>query len=167
MIGILPNQLRAMFKQTSIDSDMAFETISKELFWHGYTLWKSRKRVMSSFWNNVAPDHWKLHSKKRRGNRNHDHAIADKCSSPFHFLIKHSDLSHKRPTPCPCSRISKKSVMHKFLDLRDFLTRVHTGIDNVMEVNNSVYQKPQNSPLYLTREDLIRGAHDLDKKSDY
>ena len=167
MIGILPNQLRTMLKQTNVDSDTAFEAISKELFWQGYTLWKIRKRMMSSFWKNIAPEHWKLHGNRKRERKRHDHTIAEKCTSPFHFLIKHSDISHKRPTPCPCSRIINKSVIHKFLDLRDYVTRARARIDNMMEVNDSVYQKPQKPRLYLTREDLIRGAHDLDKKSDF
>jgi hypothetical protein len=63
MIGILPNQLRQVLKRVN-QNDNGFEELSKELFWKGYGIWKIRKRLMSNFWKNIAPDEWKLHKGK-------------------------------------------------------------------------------------------------------
>ena len=118
LIGILPNQLRSLLKQTQQDADVAFEAISKELFWKGYAIWKIRKRLMSKFWKEIAPENWKLHTKKKKEKKTLERA-KNECTNPFHFLVKHSDLAHRMPTPCPCSRWSQKKPFHKFVDLRD------------------------------------------------
>ena len=48
-------------------NDNGFEELSKELFWKGYGIWKTRKRLMSNFWKNIAPEEWKLN--KGQNNR--------------------------------------------------------------------------------------------------
>ena len=42
MIGILPNQIRALLKSAN-QGDSEFEELSKELFWGGFRLWNKRK----------------------------------------------------------------------------------------------------------------------------
>ena len=69
VLGILPNQLRYLLKISNGDGNTAFELISKEMFWSSYMIWKKRKKFMSVFWKNIAPDEWKLHgvpSKKEK-----------------------------------------------------------------------------------------------------
>ena len=143
LIGVLPNQLRyLMKKECKEDKNRAFEAISKELFWNGYRLWNKRKKLMSRFWKNIAPEEWKLHGKiKEKKKKLFD---PKDCSNPFHFLDKHSNLSRMRPTPCLCSKIVRKKQPLLFADLRKF----------------SITQR---NYLYISREDLIRGAHDRGK----
>ena len=54
MRGILPNQLRIILKEENPNTaDIAFEDISKELFWHGYKIWLTRNRRIKDFWNKL------------------------------------------------------------------------------------------------------------------
>ena len=73
---------------------------------------------MSKFWKEIAPENWKLHTKKKKEKKTLERAKSE-CTNPFHFLVKHSDLAHRMPTPCPCSRVVTKKPFHKFVDLRD------------------------------------------------
>jgi hypothetical protein len=114
MIGILPNQIRSLFKSKE-QGNQVFEELSQELFWRGYAIWKRRKRLMSNFWKKIAPNEWKKHNNKKKKKNNKDtkthKSKIDKkeyqCQNPFHFLKKHCDLSQKLPTPCSCSQILK------------------------------------------------------------
>jgi hypothetical protein len=153
MIGILPNQLRRLFNCRE-DYDSAFEALSKELFWHGYNIWNTRRILMSRFWKKIAPEEWKTHSrlKKKKGVIN-----VKKCKSPFHFMIKHSDLTHSKPTPCLCSRVSVQKIIQKLPDIKVYLSRY-----NYIDKN---FDTDKFSSLYITHEELIRGAHDRGKNA--
>ena len=109
IIGILPNQLRILAKQTNNDGDKTFEEVSRKLFWNGYNIWKKRKRLISNFWKHIAPEEWKTHGKP---NRKEYHVSRD-CRNPFHFMDKHCDLTHTKPTPCICSRIIKQNKNYR------------------------------------------------------
>ena len=102
----------------------------------------------SVYQNSVAPDDWKLHKKRKKEKKGYSQA-ATQCTSPFHFLTKHSDFSHKLPSLCPCSKLYTPKSSIKFSDLRSFLTKSH------VQNNKNV--------IYPTRADLIRGAHDRGK----
>jgi len=147
MIGILPNQIRSLMK-TSNQTDKGFEELSQELFWKGYAIWKKRKRLMSNFWKNIAPQEWKLHRERKRKQKKVEKKEYQ-CQNPFHFLKRHCDLSQSMPTPCACSKISKRKTTHRLLDIRCFISR-----------HNSA-----NNDDYPTREDLVRGAHDRGKRA--
>ena len=157
MIGILPNQIRALLKSAN-QGDSEFEELSKELFWGGFRLWNKRKSLMSNFWKKIAPEEWKLHKGKRKTENkerknNKGKKIQQKeqqCQNPFHFLKRHCLLSKRLPTPCFCSRVTKRKTEHRFLDLRAFMTGSHS----------SARAEP-----YPTREDCVRGAHDRSKKA--
>ena len=46
-----PNQLRELLKlQNPAGYDAALEDFSKELFWSGYKIWRTRKEKMKNFW---------------------------------------------------------------------------------------------------------------------
>ena len=139
LIGILPNHLRILLKKLNNDDDRSFEEINKTLFWSGYSIWNNRRKLMSNFWKHIAPDEWKSYDRL-----NPDSSVHNGCNNPFHFLKKHCDLSQKKPTPCQCSRVTSPFVSHS-LDIRQFL----------------ISRKSDKS--FLTREDLIRGAHDRDQ----
>src|SRR5690348_3684688 len=90
-------------------AQQAMQDISKELFWQGYKIWNSRKRLMSKFWQDIAPTEWSPHQQTQRKKTNvHDKYAAEKCINSFHFLKKCVTLSHMKPTPCPCSRLHVK-----------------------------------------------------------
>src|SRR5690242_20661919 len=75
-------------------------------------------------------------------------------TNPFHFLKRHCDLSQTLLTPCPCSRILKRKTVHRYLDIRAFISS---------ESHNS--SSSISSERHTTREDLVRGAHDRGKKA--
>ena len=62
-VGIIPNQVRLILKETTQHFDEAFEDISFTLLSHGYQIWKTRKRLMSNYWKEIAPEEWKPFSK--------------------------------------------------------------------------------------------------------
>ena len=90
VLGILPNQLRTLMKESMEDTEVALLDIRKTLFLSGYKVWKKRKLLVNRFWNDIAPEEWKVQGiksrKKKKTNVSH-------CNNPFHFLKKHSDLS--------------------------------------------------------------------------
>src|SRR4051812_37859442 len=102
----LPNQLRTLLKSQEYTCDVAFEDISKEMFWQGYTIWKARKKHISAFWTNIPPESWKPHQKEIKNVKKlREIQIAEQCPNPFHFLIKNKDLSKQKPTICRCSYV--------------------------------------------------------------
>ena len=155
LIGILPNQLRQLLKQSGQDVDDAFNNISMELFWFGFTIWSQRNKCNDYFWKKIAPDEWKVSPTKTVGrpakNKVELKQFADKCRNPFHFLKKRQNLSHIMPTPCGCY----KSVTHSanFVDISSFRIPVVSSL-SLHDID-----------CYKTREDLIRGAHDRSRIS--
>ena len=114
-------------------------------------------------WKEIAPENWKLHTKKKKEKKTLERAKSE-CTNPFHFLVKHSDLAHRMPTPCPCSRVVTKKPFHKFVDLRDVFKPLPLNTDEKQLV---VFPSPARSVSglrsYKTRADIIRGAHDRSK----
>jgi len=126
MLGILPNQLRELLKlQNPTQYDAAFEEFSRELFWSGYKIWRTRKEKMKTFWKHIAPEWWKVHHKeKKHPRKQHENKIAEQCSHPFHFLRRIINLSGQRRTICTCSEVQRPISMYKFRDISIF------GIDH-------------------------------------
>ena len=138
--------------------------LSRELFWKGYNIWNKRKRLTSKFWTEIAPPEWRVHNGKKENKKSNKvkKKIEKKpypCQNIFHFLKRHSDLSQKLPTPCPCSNILKRKRKYKSIDMRDFITIVPHN-------STIVFTDDINTEAYTTREDLVRGAHDRGKKAD-
>jgi hypothetical protein len=155
-VGILPNQLRVILKETSQHLEEAFEDISYTLTWHGYQIWRTRKRLMSNYWKQIAPEEWKLYSKKKVSSDEKN------CGNPFHFLKRHCKLSSQRITPCPCSNFPCKSTSAS-QDIRSFLlplSDLPTIVDTTLLRSNSL-------DLFNTREDLIRREHDRRKNKNF
>ena len=85
------------------------------------TIWKTRKRLISTFWNNIAPDSWKPHQKVIKNVKKlHEIKIAEQCLNPFHFLIKNKDLSKQKPTICRCSYVQESGQLFNFRDISSF-----------------------------------------------
>jgi hypothetical protein len=162
LIGVLPNQLRNMLKTTNEDGERAFEEISKELFYQGYKIWNARKRMVTNFWKTIAPNEWKPQVKKQKEKKGETQA-RNACVNPFHFLAKHKNLSHSRPTPCPCSNVFRPPPLAS-RDIREFFSFTQVAYD--FSTNNKKQKLNPSFPPYPTRADIIRCAHDRDKCVD-
>jgi hypothetical protein len=156
ILGILPNQLRQILKETTPRFDEAFEDISSTLFWHGYQIWKLRKLMINKYWKDTAQEEWKPHPnlKPRKSSKITEQL---KCRSPFHFLTRHQNLSKQLPTPCPCSREISADPVYRSQDIRSFLS--------LIVLPPYLTPKLAKRGSYQTREDFVRGEHDRDKKA--
>ena len=170
MIGILPNQLKTLLNsQNQTTANIAFEDISKEIFWQSYSIWQTRKRHISEFWRNIVPENWKPHQKEIKNlKRIQEIKIAEQCSNPFHFLIKNKDLSKQKRTICQCSHVKNLNRVYNFKDIRSFFTlnKQNKQCQNICVISAmSLKNCKRKTSLYTTREDRIRGAHDRIKRS--
>jgi hypothetical protein len=172
LIGILPNQLRTLIKRSGEEVDLVFEDVSKVLFWEGYKIWKTRKVRNREFWQQISPAEWrKQYKKPKRGKKKlADIDAAEKCTNPFHYLKKHSDLTRSRPTPCYCSKIhsSHKNAASQIPDIRKFFRHKNAAsqipdIRNFLQNTRPVHSSFERIKLYTSRDELIRGAHDRAK----
>ena len=57
-VGILPNQLRSILKETTHNFDEAFDDIAYTLFFQAYQIWKTRRTMMSRYWKDIAQEEW-------------------------------------------------------------------------------------------------------------
>ena len=87
-LGILPNQLRTLLKNTIGDkTEEALTDFRKSLFFSGYSVWRRRKKLVTSFWNTTAPEEWKKQDCKRAPKRRKK-KYDTRCNNPFHYLKK-------------------------------------------------------------------------------
>jgi hypothetical protein len=159
LLGIVPNQLRKIAKDHKMEHvDEFLLLLSDVLFWEGYELWKKRKALVMNYWKNIAPKEWKVDAKekKSRGKRK----MLPNCKNPFHYCVKHCDLSQQRATPCLCSDVVHKLIPKELPDIRCFLTKFPKRYWRRLETPISIIK----ITAALSREDLIRGAHDRGKK---
>jgi len=156
LLGILPNPLRLLLKKYTKDADTAFIDISKTLFWQGYTIWKTRKELNRKFWKEIAPTEWKLNKTKKLSKKKlAEIKAAELCTNPFHYLKKHANFTDSKPTPRLCYRKSKENN-----NRHEHQTDIRVFFPTLSSLTNTL---PRQS---ISREDLIRGAHDRGKKRD-
>lgn len=169
ILGILPNQLRALGKAHNMEHlDAAMTLLSDTLFWEGYEIWKKRKALVTNFWQHVAPKDWKVAGKEKRGKGKRK--MRPNCKNPFHYLEKFCELSGQRRTPCLCSDVQRKAaVLIESPDIRTFLTKYPSQIfvsdaesGNVV-TGPSICKNIENVEA-LTQADLIRKQHDRGKR---
>lgn len=162
ILGILPNQLLYILKETTPRFDEAFDDIAYTLFVHGYQIWKLRKTLMTKYWKEIAREEWKPYPVKRK--KTTSKALEqEKCRSPFHFLERYRNLSQQRPTPCPCSHeTTVNSSTSRVQDIRVFLQKHVTTQNPSLSAQKTVFSSHRG--LYLTREDCVRGEHDREKQ---
>jgi len=61
LIGILPNQLRALAKENKMTHiEESLDLLRDSLFWNGYEIWKKRKALVLRYWQTVAPKEWRV-----------------------------------------------------------------------------------------------------------
>ena len=164
VLGILPNQLRTLLKESGHDCrEEALLDISRTLFLAGYSLWSKRQKLNSKFWKEIAPENREQKTSKRKKRKLDDVASQSKCRNPFHFLVRHSNLSQQRPTKCPCRNMPHKNV-YKTQSITAFISRFPQTVHYDKARSDSLSISPSNINLYTTRADEIRKQHDRGKK---
>ena len=166
-MGILPSHLRILARNSVKEHEEALSDISKTLFWKGYAIWTKRKALIADYWKNIARDEWKVHKSKKQIS---EHKKTNKslkaiyqCANPFHFLVKHRDLSHNMPTPCPCSRNCLSQADMGSRNIQNFFRVYQLQSPDPLYDNSGKHMLPSNMH-HVTREDIIRREHDRGKK---
>jgi len=115
LLGILPNQLRAMLRNSTesiAEAEKAWTDVSKTLFWQGYSIWSMRRKLNAAFWKNIAPADWKKYKSdpsksgkvKQSGypsRRKRKQKSSPSCANPFHFLDNAEIIAKKSQLTVP------------------------------------------------------------------
>jgi len=182
ILGILPNQLRTLLKESGHDRrEEALLDISRTLFFAGFRIWTKRQSLNSTYWNEIAPENKNFKTVKRKKRRLDAATSQSKCTNPFHFLVRHSNLSLQRPTKCPCRNVSSRATVYKTQSMTEFIFKfpqvvVHeTSSSDPFQLprsttNNKVgtYQLLRSftdNKDFSTRADAIRREHDRGKNN--
>jgi len=142
--------------------------LSDALFWEGYEIWRKRKALVKTFWQDIAPKEWKVGQKSDSKKRKRKMRI--NCKNPFHFCEKLADWSKQRRTVCACSDI-KRQIKSQSQDIRYFLTKYPQRVasDNhssyFQQFINTVVCPPKNFEA-LVRDELVRKEHDRGKNKN-
>jgi hypothetical protein len=174
VLGILPNQLRTLLKESGHESrEECLLDISRTLFFSGFKIWSQRQRKNSLYWKEIAPENRKVQSSIRKKHKGKDLSSQSNCKNPFHFLVRHCNLSKQRPTKCPCRNLPFKSTHYKMQSITKFIFKFP---ENVHYDNSRPCAKLSSSPNYTlisssprnnkysTRGEAIRKQHDRGKK---
>ena len=128
VLGILPNQLRTLLKESGHENrEEALLDISRTLFFAGFRVWTKRQQLNSHYWNQIAPENKKIKikaAKRRKKYRSDSSASYSKCMNPFHFLVRHSNLSPERASKCPCRTATYRATVYKTQPITVFLYKV-------------------------------------------
>ena len=155
VLGILPNQLRTLLKESGHEGrEEALIDISRTLFFAGFRVWTKRQQLNSVYWNDIAPENRKIKASKRKKHTSEKIASQSKCMNPFHFLVRHSNLSKQRPTKCPCRNVSNSAKVYKTQAITEFIYKFPR-----IQLLSSMDNKD-----FMTRTDAIRKEHDRGKK---
>ena len=74
--------------------------------------------------------------------------------NPFHFLVRHSNLSPERASKCPCRTATYRATVYKTQPITAFL----------YTVPRTQFLSSTNNNDFMTRADAIRKQHDRGKK---
>ena len=166
VLGFLPNQLRTLLIESGHDCrEESLLDISRTLFFAGYSIWSKRQELNSKFWKEIAPENRKQQTSKRKKRKVEEKISQSKCRNPFHFLVRHSNLSKQRPTKCPCRSVPQKKV-YKTQSITAFISRFPKTVhfDKTRTETQEKTTSTDNN-LYTTRADAIRKQHDRCKKT--
>ena len=179
-LGILPHPLRKLFGQPTSENESALARLRSTFFWGGYKIWKMRQKLVRELWKSRC----EIQTTKSRSARRQK-LRASACKDPFHFLPKIADLSKRRLTVCPCSRLQVRSDK-KLPSIRDFflsqkevdipidsapsrpVKRLKTCVpgDDGLD-RKHVVSACSRTDLFISHDDVIRGTHDRGKKRKY
>ena len=171
ILGILPNQLRTLLKDTGHQHrEEALDDLSRTLFFSGYDIWAKGNALPL---DTGVKSHQKIAiftANQQRKHRVEEQAVQSKCKNPFHFLHRHCNLSKKRPTKCPCSRVKydTRPIVHR--DIRSFTFHLpntshqpRSETISLLQDNRCILPPPQQN-RFRTQSDIIRRQHDRGKK---
>jgi hypothetical protein len=167
ILGILPNQLRTIMRDSVEKPEVAWLEISKSLFWHGFEIWKKRKVLTKRFWKNIAPEEWKKKGNNQKHNNNRkgkkQRVNPSQCLDALHFLPKCHDFTKQRPTKCGCSEYHRPAKRSFTRDIQGFLDRF-PFIQVPIHENNETKIKSSHHHFFTTRTDHVREQHDRGKR---
>jgi hypothetical protein len=151
LLGILPNQLRALLINHDKRED-ALTDLSLSMFWNGYHIWRTRKHLVAAFYKSSAPDEWRRDYKEKKRQKRKK---LRSCSVPFHYLERWCDMSGQLRRVCGCSdpKVEKKEM--DSMDIRNFFKKPKIA------PRSSIIKKFIAVP---SRTDLIRESQDRSKK---
>ena len=110
--------------------------------------------------------------RRKRKKRNIDqNNFESKCQNPFHYLIRHANLSKQRPTKCPCRNVVATNKIYSDQPITKFVFKYKKSRKNASESDRKTSlrrRKKKKSSLknnlFITRTDAIRKEHDRGKK---
>ena len=163
-LGILPNQLRTILRESSDKPEEVWLDVSRTMFWTGYDIWKKRKKLVSAFWKHIAPEEW---NKKKKDSRKKKHRTnTSQCVDPFHFLSKSYDYTKQRQTKCRCSITHRPVHRTSMRDIPKFSTKYPILEYPYYRPSKSEVQR-NSSSFFMTRSDHVRAQHDRGKRKYY
>ena len=159
-LGILPNQLRTLLKESGhVNREEALLDMSRSLFFAGFRVWTKRQQLNSYYWKHIAPQNRKITSKaaKSKSYRSDNSTSYSKCKNPFHFLVRHSNLSAERSTKCPCRSVTYRAKIYKTQPITAF---IHS-FPRIQSISSTDHRH------FMTQADEIRKQHDRGKNARY
>ena len=121
-------------------------------------MWKKRRRLISLFSPNSAPDEWKSGYKESKLTKKRRKLKS--CPSPFHYLERFCNLSGQRRTICVCSDVC---VVEQIVDSMDI--RLFFGFSPAQHlIFDPCKQLVGKHISAFSRCDLIMQSHDRVKK---
>jgi hypothetical protein len=170
-LGILPNQLRSLLKETGHDHREEFLLdLSQTLFSAGFRVWKKRQQLASRYWKEIGQRLKKgiLKQRKRKRKNSEDKMSESKCQNPFHYLRRHSNFSKQRLTRCPCRNVIDIKKIHANQPITEFTRKVPKKNVPNTDPRTEIFKNKSNllsqKKLFITRTDAIRKEHDRTKK---
>ena len=130
--------------------------MSRTLLFAGFDIWRKRQKLNLECWK-IKPENQKLRTPKRKKAKLESVSLQNKCANPFHFLVRHSNLSQQRPTKCPCRNVFFQSIT-KFLYKLPKLENNKGRTDPFQLFSFTRNHK------FQTRTDAIMSQHDRGKK---
>ena len=140
------------------------------MFFSGYDIWAKRQCLASRYWGEIAPENRNIYRKSTKKHRAEEQTVQSKCKNPFHFLHRHSNLSKKRPTKCPCSRVKydTRPIVHR--DIRSFTFHLpntshqpRSEITSLLQDNRCIL--PPHSKIVSEHSQISLGDNMIEVKS--
>ena len=132
VLGILPNQLRTLLKETGYENrEEALLDLSRTLFFAGFSIWKKRKQLANRYWNEVGQRirNGIIKKRKKRKKETVDQKLVESnCHNFFHYLPRHDNLSKQRPTRCPCRNVVILNKVYPNQPITEFLFKYNKEV---------------------------------------
>ena len=142
---------------------MPFSTLA-ELCSSLVLIFGKNAKLNLKFWKDIKPENKKLRTPKRKKAKLENVSLQNKCANPFHFLVRHSNLSQQRPTKCPCRNVFSSTSRFKTQSIIKFLHKFPILENDKGRPNPFQLFSSTKNYKFQTRTDAIRSEHDRGKK---